>query len=49
MIDPVLSRIQRKRKVTDGIPVDFVIEMEKDAEASTRKRSMGTFRGNVIT
>jgi hypothetical protein len=49
MIDPVLSSIRRKREVTDGIPVNLVIEMEKDAEAGTRKRGMCAFGGNVVT
>jgi hypothetical protein len=48
MIDPVLSRIWRKREVTDSIPVDFVIEMEKNTEANTRERGMCAFGGNVI-
>jgi hypothetical protein len=48
MIDPVLSSIWRKRKVMDGISVDVVIKMEKDAEAGTRKRGMCVFGGNVI-
>ena len=48
MIDPVLSCVWYKREVSDGISVDFVIEMEKDAEAGTRKRRVCTFGGNMI-
>jgi len=48
MIDPVLSRILRQRKVAYGISIDLVIELEKDAEASARKGSMCGFGENVI-
>jgi hypothetical protein len=48
MIDPVPSGIRREGKVSYGISVDFVIELEKDAEASLCKGGMGMFRENVI-
>jgi hypothetical protein len=48
MVDPVPRGIQSKGKVTYGIPVDFVIELEEDAQASTCKDGMCRFGENVI-
>jgi len=49
MIDPILSRIQREREATYGISVDFVIELEKDAEAGMCEDGMCGFGENMIT
>ncbi|KAF8501151.1 hypothetical protein F5888DRAFT_1632916 [Russula emetica] len=40
MIDPVSGGIQGEGKVTNGIFVDFIIELEEDTEASVCKDSM---------
>jgi hypothetical protein len=48
MVDPVSSGIVSEGKVSYGISVDFVIELEEDAEASVRKGGMGRFREDVI-
>jgi hypothetical protein len=52
MVDPVPSGIRGGRKVTYGVSVDsvidFVIEMEEDAEGSLCKDSMRRFGENVI-
>jgi len=36
MVDPVPSGIRGEGRVSYGISVDFVIELEEDAEASVR-------------
>jgi hypothetical protein len=33
MVDPVSSGIAGKGEIAYGIPIDFVIELEKDAKA----------------
>ena len=48
MDDPVPSGIWGEGKVSYGISVGLVIELEKDAEASVRKECMGRFGENVI-
>jgi hypothetical protein len=48
MLDPVPRGVRGKRKVTYGISVDLVIELEEDAEASVCKDDMRRFRENVI-
>jgi len=48
MIDPVPSSIPGDGKVTYGISLGFVIELEEDSEASTCKESMRRFGENVI-
>ena len=48
MVDPVSSGIRSKGKVSYGIPVDFVIELEEDTEASVRNEGMRRFGENVI-
>jgi hypothetical protein len=48
MIDPVPSGIAGEGKVTYGISVDFVIELEENSEASTCKDAMRWFGENVI-
>jgi hypothetical protein len=48
MVDPVPSSIQGEGKVSNGISVDFVIELEEDTEASVRKDRMRSFGKSVI-
>jgi hypothetical protein len=48
MIDPVPSGIRGEGKGAYGIPVDFVVEMEEDAQASVCKDGMCGFGENVI-
>ncbi len=48
MLHPVSSRVQGEGKVTNCIPVDFVIQFEEDAEAGMRKDGMRRFGKNVI-
>jgi hypothetical protein len=48
MVDPVSSGIRGEGKVTYGISIDFVIELEEDAEASVCKDDMRRFREDVI-
>jgi hypothetical protein len=48
MVDPVPRGIQGEGKVTYGIPVDFVIELEEDTQASMCKDGMSRFGENVI-
>jgi len=47
MIDPMSSGIQSEGKVTYGVSVDFVIELEEDSEASLRKDGMRSFGKDV--
>jgi hypothetical protein len=48
MIDPVPSGIRGEGKVSYGISIDFVVEVEDDAEASVCKDGMCGFGENVI-
>jgi hypothetical protein len=48
MIDPVSGGIWGKGKATHGISVDFVIELEEDAEAGVCKDGMRSFGENMI-
>jgi hypothetical protein len=48
MVDPMPSGIRGEGRVSYGISLDFVIELEEGAEASVRKESMGRFGENVI-
>ena len=48
MVDPVSSGILGEGKVTYGISVDFVIELEEHTEASVCKDGMRGFGENVI-
>jgi hypothetical protein len=48
MVDPVPRSIWGEGKVTYGASIDFVIELEEDAEASMYKEGMCRFRENVI-
>jgi hypothetical protein len=48
MIDPVPSGIRGEGKVSYGISIDFVVEVEEDAEASVCKDGMCGFGENVI-
>jgi len=48
MIDPVSGSILSEGNATYGISVDFVVELEEDAEVSVHKESMGRFGENVI-
>jgi len=48
MIDPVSGGILSEGKARYGISVDFVIELEEDAEACVCKGGMGRFREDVI-
>jgi hypothetical protein len=43
MIGPVPSSIRGEGKVGDGISVDFVIELEEDAETGVCRDSMRGF------
>jgi hypothetical protein len=48
MIDPVSGGIRGEGYTTYGISVDFVIELEEDAEASMCKGGMGRSWEDVI-
>jgi hypothetical protein len=48
MVDPVPRSIRGKGKMSYGISVDFVIELEEDTEASMRKKGMCRFGKNMI-
>jgi hypothetical protein len=48
MLDPVPRGIWGEGKVIDGISVDFVIQLEEDAEARVCKDDMRRFGVNVI-
>jgi hypothetical protein len=48
MVDPVPRGIWSEGKVTYGISVDFVVEVEENAEASLCQDGMRRFRENVI-
>ena len=48
MIDPVLGGIRGEGEVSYGISVDFVVEVEEDAEANVGKDGMCGFGENVI-
>ena len=48
MIHPVLSSIRGEGEPGYRISVDFVIEVEEDAQASVCKDGMGGFGENVI-
>jgi hypothetical protein len=48
MIDPVPGGIRGEGKVTYRISVDFVVEVEEDAEAGAREGGMSRFGGDVI-
>ena len=47
MVDPVSGSIQGKGKATNGISVDFVIQLEEDAEAGACKDGMRRFGENM--
>jgi hypothetical protein len=48
MVDPVSGGIHGKGKATYSISVDFVIELEEDAEAGVCKDGMRRFGENMI-
>jgi hypothetical protein len=48
MIDPVPGGIRGEGKVSYDISVDFVVEVEEDAEASVCKDGMCGFGEDVI-
>jgi hypothetical protein len=48
MIGPVPSGIRREGKVSYGISVDFVIELEEDTKAGVCKGGMGRLWEDVI-
>ena len=48
MVDPVPRGIRGEGKVTYRISVNFVIELEKNTEASVCKGGMRRFGKNVI-
>jgi hypothetical protein len=49
MIDPVLSGIRGEGRVSYGISVDFVVEVEEDAEANVCKDGMcGTGENSIV-
>jgi hypothetical protein len=48
MIDPVPSGIRDEGKVSYRISVDFIVEVEEDAEANVCKDGMCRFGENVI-
>ena len=48
MVDPVPRGIRGEGKLSYGISVNFVIELEEDTEASVSKDSMCRFGENVI-
>jgi len=48
MVDPVSGGIKGKGTATYSISVDFVIELEEDAEAGVCKDGMRRFGENMI-
>jgi len=48
MVDPVSGRIPGEGKVTYGISVKFVVELEKDTETGVCKDGMRRSEGNVV-
>jgi len=48
MVHPVSGRIQGKRKATNRIFVDFVIELEEDAKAGVCKDGVRRFWEDMI-
>jgi hypothetical protein len=48
MVDPVPRGIRGEGKVSYGVSVNLVIELEEDAEASVCKDRMRRFGQNVI-
>jgi hypothetical protein len=48
MIDPVSRGIRGEGKVTYGVPVDLVVELEEDTQPSMSKGGMCRFGENVI-
>jgi hypothetical protein len=48
MVDPVPCSIQGDGKVAYGIPVDVVVKLEEDTQASMSKDGMCRFGENVI-
>jgi hypothetical protein len=48
MIDPVPSGIRGEGRVSYDLSVDFVVEVEDDAEANVCKAGMCRFGENVI-
>jgi len=48
MVNPISRGIRGEGKATDGISVDFVIELEEGAEASACKEGMRRFGEKVI-
>jgi len=48
MVDPVSGGIWGEGKVSYGISVDFVIQLEEDTEAGVCEDGMRRFRENVI-
>jgi hypothetical protein len=47
MVGPVSGGIRGEGKVSNGISLGFVIELEEDAEASVRKEGVRRFGENV--
>jgi hypothetical protein len=48
VVYPVSGGIPGEGKLAYGIPIDFVIELEEDSEASVCKDGMRRFGENVI-
>jgi hypothetical protein len=48
MVDPVSSGIAGEGKVTYGISVDYIVELEEDTKAGVCKGGMRRFGENVI-
>jgi len=48
MVDPVSGGIGGERKVSHGISVNFVIQLEEDTEAGVCEDGMRRFGENVI-
>jgi hypothetical protein len=48
MVDPEPRSIRGEGKLTYGVSVDFVIELEEDNEAGARKDSVRRFGENVV-
>jgi hypothetical protein len=48
MVNPVPSGIRGEGKATNGVSVNFVIELKEDTEACTCKEGMRRFGENVI-
>jgi len=48
MVDPVSGGIGGKGKVSYGISVDLVIELEEDTEAGVCEDGMRRFEENVV-